>query len=151
MILLNSDKAPDLLLTIASRAHILSLHDRSSLRLDRDSMRTCDPDSGIFGFQADDGRVIGVASYVQAVQHGFVRFYTHFETDDRQEIKDALLLLQKLASSSGALKISFIICRENDGIADMAREMGFSPEVKMRQHVYSGGQYLTATEYGCIL
>jgi DUF971 family protein len=151
MILLSAEKAPDILASIASRALVLSLHDGGSLRIDRDTVRASTPTSGVLGFQAEDGRIVGITSYSQAVQHSSVRFYVHFETDDRTEIKSGLLLLQKLASSCGAVKLSVVACQDQDGMADIARELGLLPEVKMRQHVYSRGQYFAATEYGCIL
>jgi hypothetical protein len=151
MMLLSADKAPDILTALASRALVLSLHDGGTLRLDRESVRSITPSSGVFGFQTDDGRIIGITSYLQSVQHSSVRFYVHFETDDRKEIKEGLLLLQKLASSSGTVKMSIVACQDQDGMTDIARELGFFPEVKLRQHVYSRGQYLAATEYGCIL
>lgn len=151
MILLSADKAPDILTSLATRALVLSLHDTGTLRLDRDTVRSTTASSGVFGFQTDDGRIIGIASYLQSVQHSSVRCYVHFETDDRKEIKEGLLLLQKLASSSGMVKMSVVACQDQDGMADIVRELGFFPEVKMRQHVYSKGQYLAATEYGCIL
>lgn len=151
MMLIPFDKAPDLIASIARRGHALLCAQKGALRIDRDSLKTSGPDSAILGIQKDDGIMIGVVDYVQSVAHQSIRFHAFFEKGTLDDIKAVIRMLQRMAAASGALKINLVVASEHDSLADSLRELGFSPEVRMRQHLFVGGTFISVSEYGCVL
>lgn len=151
MILIPFEKAPDLISSLAKRAHVLLCFQKSSFRIDRDILKLEDANSGIFGFQKDDGIMFGIADYVQNISHHSMRLHAYFEKATLEDIKEAVRLVQRMAATSGARKMNLVVASEHESLADILRELGFSPEVRMRQHSFVNGSFLSVSEYGCIL
>jgi hypothetical protein len=151
MILVPFEKAPDLIGSMVKRGHVLLSAQKGSLRTDRDALKASDSSTPIFGIQEDDGVMIGVVDYSQNLAHQSIRFHIAFERGTVDDIKKAVRMLQRMAATSGALKINLVVMSDHDSLADSLRELGFAPEVRMRQHSFAGGQLVSISEYGCIL
>jgi len=151
MILIPFEKAPDIIASIAKRGHVLLCFQKGSLRVDRDSLKIADANSGTFGIQKEDGVMIGVADYSQNISHHTMRIHVFFEKSTLENIKDAVRLLQRMTATSGDLKMNLVVASEHESLADVLRELGFSPEIRMRQHSFVSGNFASVSEYGCIL
>lgn len=151
MILVPFEKSPDLIASMAKRGHVLLSAQKGSLRTDKDALKLSDNNTPIFGIQEDDGVMIGVVDYSQNLAHQSIRFHAAFEKCTVDDIKKAVRMLQRMAATSGAIKVSLVLMSEHESLADSLRELGFAPEVRMRQHSFVGGQFVSVSEYGCIL
>jgi len=151
MILVPFEKAPDLIASMAKRGHVLLCAQKGSLRIDRDALKISDTSTPLFGIQEDDGVMIGVVDYAQNIAHQSIRFHAAFEKGTVEDIKKAVRMLQRMAATSGAIKINLVIMSDHESLADSLRELGFAPEVRMRQHSFAGGTFMSISEYGCIL
>jgi hypothetical protein len=134
MILIPFEKAPDIIASIAKRGHVLLCFQKGSLRVDRDSLKIADANSGTFGIQKEDGVMIGVADYSQNISHHTMRMHVFFEKSTLENIK-----------------VNLVVASEHESLADVLRELGFSPEIRMRQHSFVSGNFASVSEYGCIL
>lgn len=151
MILVPFEKSPDLIASMAKRGHALLSAQKGSLRSDRDALRASDVTTPIFGIQEDDGIMIGVVDYTQNLAHQSIRFHAAFEKGTVDDIKKAVRMLQRMAATSGAIKINLVVMSDHESLADSLRELGFAPEVRMRQHSLVAGKFISISEYGCIL
>ena len=144
------EKSTELLLPILSKATLLHVWNKGTISITKESVLSAQTKNYIIFAVHKEPALIGVVDLLHCSEQNTSKSVLMIESS-LADIIEAVQSVESIVTKTGSRKLSILIQTHINGVMDGMKELGYSSEVRLRQHSWVDGKFLSVSEYGKIL